>query len=70
MGIVTLFIDNCIDRHAEVSPDRVALVWEKDEPNQHECVTYRYLCVSMYGGGERMLLICCVKCVTCGVSIM
>ena len=59
MGIVTLFTDNCIDRHAEVSPDRVALVWEKDEPNQHECVTYRYLCVCpRKGGGERVLLIC------------
>ena len=36
-------VDNCIDRHVEASPDRVALVWEKDEPNQHERVTYRYV---------------------------
>jgi len=34
-------VDNCIDRHVETSPDRVALIWEKDEPNQHQQVTYR-----------------------------
>ena len=36
-------VDNCVDRHAEASPDRVALIWEKDEPNQHEHITYRYV---------------------------
>ena len=34
-------IDNCVDRHFEQYPDRVALIWEKDEPGQHEDVTYR-----------------------------
>ncbi|XP_030854852.1 acetyl-coenzyme A synthetase 2-like, mitochondrial [Strongylocentrotus purpuratus] len=34
---------NCIDRHKEASPDRVALIWEKDEPNQEERITYKQL---------------------------
>ena len=34
--------ENCLDRHAEKDPSRVALIWEKDEPNQQEKVTYRY----------------------------
>ena len=35
-------LDNCLDRHVEQSPDRVALIWEKDEPQQHEKITYKY----------------------------
>ena len=35
--------ENCLDRHAEEDPNRVALIWEKDEPNQEEKVTYRYI---------------------------
>ena len=51
---------NCIDRHVEVAPDRVALIWEKDEPNQHERVTYRYhtcvcLCVGR-GSGDVIII--------------
>ncbi|XP_042301287.1 acetyl-coenzyme A synthetase 2-like, mitochondrial isoform X2 [Sceloporus undulatus] len=34
---------NCLDRHAQHSPDRVALIWEKDEPGTEEKVTYREL---------------------------
>lgn len=34
---------NCVDRHVESHPDRVALIWEKDEPGQTERVTYREL---------------------------
>nr|XP_053652608.1 acetyl-coenzyme A synthetase 2-like, mitochondrial [Cherax quadricarinatus] len=34
---------NCVDRHARQHPDRVALLWEKDEPGQEERVTYREL---------------------------
>lgn len=34
-------IDNCLDRHAEQDPSRIALIWEKDEPGQHEQLTYR-----------------------------
>ena len=37
-----LFISvNCLDRHARDNPDRVAVLWEKDEPKQHESVTYK-----------------------------
>uniref|UniRef100_H3D771 Acetyl-coenzyme A synthetase n=1 Tax=Tetraodon nigroviridis TaxID=99883 RepID=H3D771_TETNG len=34
---------NCLDVHAEKHPDRVALIWEKDEPGTEEKVTYREL---------------------------
>ena len=37
---VCVCVVNCLDRHAEVDPDRPALIWEKDEPGQHETVTY------------------------------
>ena len=32
---------NCVDRHAIKHPDRVALIWEKDEPGEVEEVTYK-----------------------------
>uniref|UniRef100_A0A670HQK0 Acetyl-coenzyme A synthetase N-terminal domain-containing protein n=1 Tax=Podarcis muralis TaxID=64176 RepID=A0A670HQK0_PODMU len=31
---------NCLDRYAQHSPERVALIWEKDEPGTEEKVTY------------------------------
>uniref|UniRef100_W5K4Q0 Propionate--CoA ligase n=1 Tax=Astyanax mexicanus TaxID=7994 RepID=W5K4Q0_ASTMX len=34
---------NCLDVHAAKDPDRVALIWEKDEPGTEERVTYREL---------------------------
>ena len=34
---------NCVDRWADKEPERVALVWEKDEPGQEERVTYSQL---------------------------
>eukprot|EP00094_Tigriopus_californicus_P013258 TCALIF_12822-PA protein Name:"Similar to Acss1 Acetyl-coenzyme A synthetase 2-like, mitochondrial (Mus musculus)" AED:0.25 eAED:0.25 QI:0/0/0/0.90/0.9/0.81/11/0/623 len=34
---------NCIDRHVEVDPERIALIWEKDEPGTEEKITYRSL---------------------------
>nr|CAB3219811.1 acetyl-coenzyme A synthetase 2-like, mitochondrial [Phallusia mammillata] len=34
---------NCVDRHAAKTPDKVALIWEKDEPNETEKVTYKEL---------------------------
>ena len=34
---------NCIDRHARVNPDKVALIWEKDEPGQEVKVSYKEL---------------------------
>ena len=35
--------ENCLDRHVEEDPNRVALIWEKDEPHQHENITYKYV---------------------------
>ncbi|XP_051908990.1 acetyl-coenzyme A synthetase 2-like, mitochondrial isoform X2 [Hippocampus zosterae] len=34
---------NCLDRHARSSPEKVALIWEKDEPGSQVEVTYRQL---------------------------
>ncbi|KAH3855500.1 hypothetical protein DPMN_098068 [Dreissena polymorpha] len=34
---------NCVDRHAAKDPNRLALIWEKDEPGTQEYVTYREL---------------------------
>lgn len=33
---------NCLDQHVQQSPDRVALIWEKDEPGTEVKITYRY----------------------------
>jgi acetyl-CoA synthetase len=38
---------NCVDRHFLKNPDKVALIWEKDEPNQAEYVTYEQLYKTM-----------------------
>lgn len=32
---------NCLDVHVAKDPNRVALIWEKDEPGTEERVTYR-----------------------------
>ncbi|XP_042333414.1 acetyl-coenzyme A synthetase 2-like, mitochondrial isoform X2 [Sceloporus undulatus] len=34
---------NCLDRHVHQAPNKVALIWEKDEPGQEERITYREL---------------------------
>uniref|UniRef100_A0A672NNM5 Acetyl-coenzyme A synthetase n=1 Tax=Sinocyclocheilus grahami TaxID=75366 RepID=A0A672NNM5_SINGR len=34
---------NCLDVHVAKDPDRVALIWEKDEPGTEERITYREL---------------------------
>ncbi|NXJ81471.1 ACS2L synthetase, partial [Trogon melanurus] len=34
---------NCLDQHVERSPNRVALIWERDEPGTAVYVTYREL---------------------------
>ncbi|XP_025897514.1 acetyl-coenzyme A synthetase 2-like, mitochondrial, partial [Nothoprocta perdicaria] len=34
---------NCLDQHVQKSPDRVALIWERDEPGSAVHVTYREL---------------------------
>jgi len=33
--------ESCLDRHVEQHPDRTALIWERDEPGQHQTVTYK-----------------------------
>eukprot|EP01067_Filipodium_phascolosomae_P005527 Filipodium_phascolosomae@DN3602_c0_g1_i1.p1 len=35
--------ENCVDRWAEIEPDRVALIWEGDEPDQQLKITYKTL---------------------------
>lgn len=51
---------NCLDQHVEKSPDRVALIWERDEPGTAVHVTYRYGTFSSYnawgcgGAGRRI----------------
>jgi acetyl-CoA synthetase len=34
---------NCIDRHLETRGDKVAIIWEGDNPNESEEITYRQL---------------------------
>uniref|UniRef100_A0A673WQF0 Acetyl-coenzyme A synthetase n=1 Tax=Salmo trutta TaxID=8032 RepID=A0A673WQF0_SALTR len=34
---------NCLDRHVHTSPERVALIWERDEPGTEVKITYRQL---------------------------
>jgi acetyl-CoA synthetase len=34
---------NCVDRHAAKTPDKVAIIWAKNEPGQYERITYRDL---------------------------
>ncbi|XP_077179340.1 acetyl-coenzyme A synthetase 2-like, mitochondrial isoform X1 [Paroedura picta] len=34
---------NCLDRHVHSAPNKVALIWEKDEPGQADQITYREL---------------------------
>ncbi|KAK2708112.1 acetyl-coenzyme A synthetase 2-like, mitochondrial isoform X2 [Artemia franciscana] len=33
----------CVDRHCEVDPDRIALIWEQDEPGKEQRITFRQL---------------------------
>ena len=34
-------IDNCLDWQVERHPDRVAFIWDKDEPDTQENITYK-----------------------------
>ncbi|KAG0062434.1 acetyl-CoA synthetase, partial [Podila epicladia] len=34
---------NCVDRHALANPDKIAIIYEADEPNQSENITYAEL---------------------------
>lgn len=35
--------ENCVDRHVKENGDKVALIWEADEPGQEKFITYREL---------------------------
>ncbi len=32
---------NLLDRHVETDPNKVALIWERDEPGDHQIITYK-----------------------------
>ncbi len=34
---------NCIDRHAKNHPDKIAIIWEGDDPNETKKITYKDL---------------------------
>ena len=34
---------NCIDRHAKNNPDKIAIIWEGDDPNDVKKITYQEL---------------------------
>ena len=48
--LVLVVVENCLDRHAEEDGERVALIWEKDRPGEHEAVTYRNRVIEGRGG--------------------
>ena len=34
---------NCVDRHAEKTPDEIAIIWEGDDPRKSKTFTYKEL---------------------------
>ncbi len=38
---------NCIDRHAENNPDKIAIIWEGDDPYETKKITYRDLLINV-----------------------
>ena len=34
---------NCIDRHAKKNPDKIAIIWEGDDPKDSKKITYKEL---------------------------
>ena len=54
-------VENCLDRHAEEDGERVALIWEKDRPGEHEAVTYRYVWVVVDGVLVNIIACVCVS---------
>ena len=38
---------NCIDRHAKKNPDRVAIIWEGDDPKETKKITYNELLLNV-----------------------
>ena len=62
-------VENCLDRHAEEDGERVALIWEKDRPGEHEAVTYRYVWVVVDGVLVNIIACVCVSVYVCGVLL-
>ncbi|MDC0498920.1 acetate--CoA ligase [Alphaproteobacteria bacterium] len=38
---------NCIDRHAKNDPDRIAIIWEGDDPNDTKKISYQELLINV-----------------------
>jgi len=38
---------NCIDRHVEKNPDKIAIIWEGDNPNDVKKITYKELLLNV-----------------------
>ena len=38
---------NCIDRHAKLNPDKIAIIWEGDDPSETKKITYKELLVNV-----------------------
>ncbi len=38
---------NCIDRHAKSNPDKTAIIWEGDDPNDSKKITYKELLLNV-----------------------
>jgi len=38
---------NCIDRHAKDDPDRIAIIWEGDDPNDVKKISYQELLINV-----------------------
>ena len=34
---------NCVDRHAKKTPDKIAIIWEGDDPNNVQKISYKEL---------------------------
>ena len=38
---------NCIDRHAKSNPNKIAIIWEGDDPNETKKITYKELLLNV-----------------------
>ncbi len=38
---------NCIDRHAKTNPDKIAIIWEGDDPSNSKEITYKELLINV-----------------------
>ena len=38
---------NCIDRHAKLNPDKIAIIWEGDNPSETKKITYKELLINV-----------------------